>query len=124
MLFKILKSHNYNESQFLALVEEKRPDFIDLAKQLFPKTKETIDYISRQNKKGSYNDFVHCIWYCVIRNRMESLEDEYLLKLRNSYSNVNMPIILIYLNEYSKTKITEMEDKIKEKLDVDFINVI
>ena len=87
-------------------------------------TKETIDYISRQNKKGSYNDFVHCIWYCVIRNRMESLEDEYLLKLRNSYSNVNMPIILIYLNEYSKTKITEMEDKIKEKLDVDFINVI
>ena len=43
-LFKILKSHNYNESQFLALVEEKRPNFIDLAKQLFPKTKETIDF--------------------------------------------------------------------------------
>jgi len=44
LLFKILKSHNYNESQFLALVEEKRPNFIDLAKQLFPKTKETIDF--------------------------------------------------------------------------------
>ena len=44
LLFKILKSHNYNESQFLALVEEKRPNFIDLAKQLFLKTKETIDF--------------------------------------------------------------------------------
>ena len=43
-LFKILKSHDYNESEFLALVEEKRPDFMDLAKQLFPKTKETIDF--------------------------------------------------------------------------------
>ena len=43
-LFKILKSHDYNESEFLSLVEEKRPDFMDLAKQLFPKTKETIDF--------------------------------------------------------------------------------
>ena len=87
-------------------------------------TKETVDYISRQNKKGSYNDFVHCIWYVVIKNRMEELEDEYLLKLRNSYSNVNMPIILIYLNENSKEKIANMEGEIKKSLDVDFINVI
>ena len=87
-------------------------------------TKETIDYISRQNKNKSYNNFVHCIWYVVFGNRMEPLEDEYLLKLRNSYSNVNMPIILIYLNESSKKKISDMEEKIKEKLDVDFINVI
>ena len=44
MLFKILKSHNYNEAQFLDLVEEEYPYFMDLAKQLFPKTKETIDF--------------------------------------------------------------------------------
>ena len=86
--------------------------------------KQTIDYIKRQNKKGSYNDFVHCIWHCISGQRMERLEDEYLEKLRKAYSNVNLPIILIYLNEYSETKIKNMEKKIKEKLDVDFINVI
>ena len=44
MFFKILKSHNYNEAQFLALVKDVHPYFMNLAKQLFPKTKETIDY--------------------------------------------------------------------------------
>ena len=87
-------------------------------------TKQTIDYIKRQNKKPSYNDFVHCIWYCVTGTRMEFLEEEYLKKLRNAYSSVNMPIILIYLDEYSKQKISDMEEKIKKKLDVNFINVI
>ena len=44
LLFKILKSRNYNESQFLALVEETHPYFMNLAKSLFPKAKETIDF--------------------------------------------------------------------------------
>ena len=44
MFFKILKSHNYNEAQFLALVKDVHPYFMDLAKQLFPKTKEIIDF--------------------------------------------------------------------------------
>ena len=87
-------------------------------------TNQTINYIKKQNNKGSYNDFVHCIWYCVSGQRMEELEDEYLMKLRNSYSNVDMPIILIYLNESNKTKINSMKEKIKKILDVDFINVI
>lgn len=43
-LYKILKSYQYNESQFLDLVEKDSPYFMDLAKQLFPKTKETIDF--------------------------------------------------------------------------------
>ena len=40
LLYKILKSRNYNESQFLALVEETHPYFMNLAKSLFPKAKE------------------------------------------------------------------------------------
>ena len=88
-------------------------------------TNQTINYIANQNKKRSYNDFVHCIWYCFTGTRLEKSEEEYLKRLRNSYSDVNMPIILIYLNEYNNNKITEMEQDIKKsKLDVDFINVI
>ena len=85
---------------------------------------QTINYIKKQNKKGSYNDFVNCIWYCVTGSRMETLEDEYLIKLRNAYSNANMPIILIYLDEYMESRVNDMKRKIRDKLDVDFINVI
>ena len=85
---------------------------------------QTIDYINKQMRKGGYNDFVHCIWYCISGTRMEPKEDEYLLKLRNVYSNVDMPIIIIYLNEYKQSKVKEMKEKIKETHDVDFINVI
>ena len=51
LIFKILKTHNYNESEFLALVEEKHPNFVDLAKQLFPKTKETIDFFKANTEE-------------------------------------------------------------------------
>ena len=78
-------------------------------------TNQTINYIKRQNQKGSYNDFVHCIWYCVTGTRMEDPEDEYLIKLRNAYPNVNMPIILIYLNEYSKKKFMIWKRELKTK---------
>ena len=43
-LYKILKSKNCNESQFLELVKEEHPSFLNLAKQLFPKTKEIINF--------------------------------------------------------------------------------
>ena len=83
---------------------------------------QTINYINKQIKKGGYNDFVHCIWFCISGTRMQPKEEEYLFKLRKVYSNVDMPIIIIYLNEY--TKVNSMEAEIKKQFDVDFINVI
>ena len=87
-------------------------------------TNQTINYINKQMNKGGYNDFVHCIWYCVSGTKMEPKEDEYLLKLRSVYSNVDMPIIIIYLDEYRKSKIDEMKAEIQKVHDVDFINVV
>ena len=43
-LYKLLKSKNCNESEFLLLVKEKYPNFLPLAKQIFPNKKETIDF--------------------------------------------------------------------------------
>ena len=43
-LYKLLKSQNCNEADFLQLVEKKFPYFLDLARQLFPDKKETIDF--------------------------------------------------------------------------------
>ena len=43
-LYKLLISKNCSESQFLQLVEEKYPYFLEIARQLFPNKKETIDF--------------------------------------------------------------------------------
>ena len=44
ILYKILKSNNYNESQFLTLVEKIYPYYLPIAKELFPDKSETINY--------------------------------------------------------------------------------
>ena len=43
-LYKILKSKNCNESQFLHLVEKKYPRFLPIARQLFPNKNKTINF--------------------------------------------------------------------------------
>ena len=43
-LYKILKSKNFTESEFLYYVGKKYPHFLNTAKQLFPNKEETIDY--------------------------------------------------------------------------------
>ena len=43
-LYKKLKSQNCNEFEFLQLVERKFPNFLALARQLFPDKNETIDF--------------------------------------------------------------------------------
>ena len=99
---------------------------IGLSKGNDPETikDQTINYINKQTKKGGYNDFVHCIWYCFSGTRLEPEEDQYLSKLRSVYSNIDMPIILVYLNNYNEPKVQEMEEEVKKTHDVDFINVI
>ena len=99
---------------------------IGLSKGNDPETikDQTINYINKQTKKGGYNDFVHCIWYCFTGTRLEPEEDQYLSKLRSVYSNIDMPIILVYLNNYNEPKVQEMEEEVKKTHDVDFISVI
>ena len=65
-------------------------------------TKETVNYIKEQNKANNYNNFVHCIWYCFKGAKLEDLEIEYLTQLKNAYREVEIPVILINLNNYEK----------------------
>ena len=47
-LYKILKSKNINESEFLYFIEKRYPHFLNIAKQLFPNKNETIDYFMKK----------------------------------------------------------------------------
>ena len=43
-LYKLLKSKNCNEHDFLQMIEKKFPYFLPVARQLFPNKQETIDF--------------------------------------------------------------------------------
>jgi len=74
--------------------------------------KNHIDQISRNNK-DSYNDYVHCIWYCVSDSRFEDEEKVVLRQLKNSYNDNNLPIVLVY----TQAEDIEMADKMGNYID-------
>ena len=48
-------------------------------------------------KTDNYNNFIHCIWYCITNTRFEKSELDVLKKLKNSYKSEDiMPIIMVY----------------------------
>ena len=48
------------------------------------------------NRNGDYNDFFHCIWYCVSFARFEESELNLFKRLSQVYNNMTMPIIIVY----------------------------
>ena len=59
----------------------------------------TISFIKEQISKGNYNNFVHCIWYCLSGTRVEDVEIRYLQELKRVYNDDSMPIIIVYIDE-------------------------
>ena len=51
-LYKLLKSKNCNESQFLNFVKEEYPYFLALAKQLFPDKNKTIEFFLKNTNES------------------------------------------------------------------------
>ena len=74
--------------------------------------KNHIDKINRNNR-DSYNDYVHCIWYCVTDSRFEDDEKVVLKKLKSSYKDNNLPIVLVY----TQAEDIEMADKMGNYID-------
>ena len=52
-LYKILKSKNYNESQFLHLVEKEFLHFLPISRQLFPDKNETINFFLKNTNESA-----------------------------------------------------------------------
>ena len=62
---------------------------------------EALNYIQNEinnNKNGDYNNFFHCIWYCISGTRFEESEKSLLLKLSRAYDDkkIQIPIIIVY----------------------------
>ena len=81
-IYKILKKHNYTESEFLELVKKKHPNYLNLAKQIFPNKNETINFfknnIDLTKEKGGIDEEV---------NEMFKIDDNNLDDNIKSYIN-------------------------------------
>ena len=55
ILYRKLKSKNFNEEEFLLYIKKEYPYFLELAKQLFPNKKEIIDFFKKNTNENESN---------------------------------------------------------------------
>ena len=78
-------------------------------------TKLISDLIEGINN-NDYNDYIHCIWYCITNTRFEKAELEVLKELKHSYqSEDTMPIIVVYTQTEDDNIANDMFKVIKEQ---------
>ena len=80
--------------------------------------RETVKYINdhiEKNKNNDYNDFVHCIWYCITSSRFEKSEVSVLKKLSEAYEDSKMPIIVVYTKAINVKVANEMFEYINKQ---------
>lgn len=79
----------------------------------------------KKNKNKNYNDFFHCIWYCISGTRFESSEIAVLKKLSEVYSENVMPVILVYTQTNEDKVANGMEKHARDKnIDYSFVKVL
>ena len=76
----------------------------------------TLNYIEKKLSEFDPNETIHCLFYCINSNRFEDIESKVLLKLRKKYKNGNLPIIIVYTQNYFKEDFEKMKKYINTKL--------
>ena len=113
------------DTRGIELNKEKGPDKIyENAKNYIYQEKSKIEN-ENENKnenKNNYNDYIHCIWYCVSNNGISEKEIEIIQKLKNIENSI--PIILVYTNAQNEEIYKSVNLKIKEKFkDINLVAV-
>lgn len=76
----------------------------------------TLNYIEKRLSEKDPNKTIHCLFYCINANRFEDIEADVILKLRQKYKNGNLPIIIVYTQNYFEEDFEEMKKYINIKL--------
>ena len=90
---------------------------------------EALNYIkeeiAKKNQNGDYNDFFHCIWYCISSTRFEESEKRVLIKLSQAYDDKKIPIIIVYTQNIDNVVSNAMKSFIENMgLKTSFIKVL
>ena len=113
-----------NTMPFLRLVDTRG---IEIALQygVQKMEEEAIKFINDQLKTGNYNNYVHCIWYCVSGKRFEDVEVQALNKIRTFYQGNKIPIIIVYTQSVDEKSIDRMKEYILKVIDCnDFVKIL
>ena len=68
-----------------------------------------MDYIKQKLDEKDTNKTIHCLFYCINSNRFEDIETQVLLSLRKRYKNGNLPIIIVYTQNYFEDNFEQMK---------------
>ena len=68
-----------------------------------------MDYIKQKLDEKDPNKTIHCLFYCINSNRFEDIETQVLLSLRKRYKNGNLPIIIVYTQNYFEDNFEQMK---------------
>ena len=87
--------------------------------------REATKFIEERKRTNDPNKFVQCIWYCITGNRFQEVEQNLLNKLRTTYGESKIPIILIYTQATDQVSINQMKEYIQSiNMDANFIEVL
>ena len=86
---------------------------------------EAMNFVTEQLRTKDYNNFVHCIWYCITTKRFEKVEVEILKRIRSMYQSTKIPIIIVYTQSVDKRAINNMKKYILGQIDCnDFVEIL
>ena len=85
-------------------------------------------FIRDQLKKQNFNDFVHCIWYCVKSQRFTQIErkliDDIIKTVTNDNETQPIPVIIVLTKAMEPGAIKQMKAYIKKKNFNDVVDII
>ena len=86
---------------------------------------EAFRFISDQIKTNNYNNFVHCIWYCISAKRFENVEVQTLQSIQNYYQGNKIPIIIVFTQTVDGKATKSMKKYISTQIDCkDFVEIL
>ena len=62
-LFKLFKENNYNQEKFIQMIAKEKPNFLEIAEELFPDKKEIIDFFKEKldEKESEIEPYFNCL---------------------------------------------------------------
>ena len=79
----------------------------------------------KPNKSGEvdFNNLVHCIWYCVESNRFQEAEMDLIQKLKETYQDNKIPIIIVMTQAINEERYEGIKQFLETK-NYDFVKVL
>ena len=102
------KEYISDEFPFIKFIDTRGTE-LDPSNNINKVKENTLNYIKKKLDEENPNETIQCLLYCTSSNRFEDIESEVLLSLRKKYTNGNLPIIIVYTQNYFEDDFQRMK---------------